>query len=1079
MWYKHSRLNETCDTLQPSAWFANYLPDCINKTLPTQFQYQNLVIRCIPSNFYIRLYLEDHKGVDSDPYIDYGRPSQLAYIFIPIEIKDKLTKKHWKSQFCVGSFPLPLYTGILTYRHVARSFVPKLVTKIGLNHSIDISNGPRVRLDLSEWGSLVLCCQTLHRGVSFKLKAALSLSDGSTTKLRRVKCSLLDFLKLQGITLNQAVHHSRYACYFLRDACRQGRRQKIQRNKARARRSLSKLKTTLPAQQADQVKHRLISDTSGNALYYSGYDILYVLDSYMDSLVKGRASHEAEHIGSRIVCTWSMSVMRCIYSVLQKNFKNFPLQRSNSPFKHRKRRVFKAYKTKTKRTHISSPKDMLVDSLDSLEKTLKEMAIKMIDAIHEMMSLNPLSQYLDQTNILSEYVHLRKISLKFVGGGSSPTSNIRDVPTSAFGRICPLFTIEGNMAGSINQLAQGARSQPDGELQSLLQMVNPTQPNREQFVLINSVDLDNHSICVHPPIWRRSEFSYLPRFVVQERSEFRTRDINKINIFSIQSGGFLAPQVNLTPFLFNDDPARCLMGANMQRQAVASLSRQKSIVSTGMDSSLASLNGNSVYSLTEGIVTYVAPTNLTIRDMFNREVSYCFPLTSGNQRQVRYFYPVVWEGERVFPGQLLVDTQGISNGELSLGQNLLLAYASWHGYTYEDSILINERLVHERTLSSVSLEQQEIFLYPRDSLTTYIPGQTPRNVCFLNELGLASLGSTINIDTVIIGKTAVIYESIIPRDDPGVLDSPIGFLHGRMYLAGRKRLAYANYSLSGHPYLSGVLLYLGLLFMKEPAMEVEDWPFFRCIIGKFRPIETGDKLCGRHGNKGVISAVWPQSDLPYTLEGLVPDILVSPLGVPSRMNLGQILETLLGLTGLFLDSRWKVSSEVANDYGTQYKRNLIYHKLQAVKDYTNYKTLFNPYCPGKTLLRDGRTGHLMLGGSVIGVSYLCKLIHLVQDKFRARSQSIYSELTLQPVKGRLQRGGQRFGEMEVWALEAFGASYELRDLVTLKSDGIKYRRSAYMLGYLDQQLDHSKRGLPECWYFLVKNLNSLGIEIYR
>ncbi len=990
---------------------------------------------------------------------------------MPVEIEDQLTKKRWKSKLCVGSLPLQLYTGIITYRHIPRAFVSKLVTAVGFRYIVDVINGHRIRLTLSENNHIVLCYLTLRKKVDFKLKVILERGSG---KGSRIRFSLLDFLYSQGINLNQVALRSKYACCLLRHG---GRRAKI--DTSRTIRSSLNVKTTIPATQANRIKHRITSDTSANALYYSSYDWLHLVDAYMDRLVLRREYAPVTSMGSRMVGTWSISLLNSVYYVLKKSF---PLQDplKGAPRIKRKHISYLVYVQQARKATMACKNPFFINTLMSMDRALNEMTLAMMDIISEMINLNPLAQYLDQTNILAEYVHTLKLSLKFLDvHGSSPGSSLRDIQVSSFGRFCPLFTVDGVKAGTIHQYAHGARSQPGGGIQALLQVINPIQPHEEKFCLLNAMELNCHSICVHPPIWRRSEFSYFPRFVVHEQNEFRTREMSKVYIFSPHSGAFLAPQVNLTPFLLHDDPGRCLMGSHMQRQAVVTLSNQKSMVSTGMEATLASLNGNSVSSLTEGIVTYVASNHLTIRDMFNREIYYFFPVTNGNQREARYYYPVVWEGERVFPGQLLVETQGVHDGELGLGQNLLLAYASWYGYNYEDAILMNERVTHERTLTSVSLDQQELFLRPRDTLTRYLPGTSPKDACVLNRLGLASIGSTIYPNTVMVGKIAKVYKSLIPPGDLTWSDSPIGFLYGRIHLAGKKRLVSANYAWTGSKHFCGVLLYLGLLAMKESSLYLQEWPILRCILGKFRPVEVGDKLCGRHGNKGVVSALWPQADFPYTLEGLVPDLLVSPLGVPSRMNLGQILETLLGLTGLFLDSRWKVRVESGHSSGIKYKRNLIYHKLQTVKDYSSYKTLFNPYYPGKTLFRDGRTGHLIVGGSVLGVSYLFKLIHMVHDKVQVRSQGVYSELTLQPIRGRIKGGGQRFGEMEVWALEAFGAAYELRDLLTLKSDSVTCRRAVYTLGRLDREIYFYHIDWPEAWYMMVKHLNALGIEINR
>ncbi len=1052
MWYKHSSLNESSDDLKPSLWFEESLAECLCNTLPTQYSNKDYVLRCVPSNYHVRVCWESRDDkIDSDAFSASFSKSQLAYLFVPIEIREKRTQENRACKFCMGSFPLPLSNGVLVYNHVPRAFVLKLMKRIGLDYKKDITEGHRLRIGFSNLGSLIVYSPT-HMPMSFGV--VIRLTENFTGRLRKVKLSLLDFIRIQGTHINQAAQESKYAHYFLRPL-------KDSFEKAYAwplklklvTRQRVAVKATLPATANSQVNSRIVSGQSGRGLYYSSRDFFYILDAFADRLLGKRASLDTDHLGNRIVHTWGYQLLICFYQVLDQFL-------STRSLLHRKNRFGRRYRP-------------IADIQTQIRIFCNQLNGRLMDSIYETLTLNPLSQYLDQTNLLAEYIHLHKISSKILGG-SRPTSSLRDIPPSSFGRVCPLYTIDGENAGTTNQYAFLARGVQGKELQTVVRAVNQDYPTTDTSHLINTLEIEENPICVHPLLWRRSEFSCLSRFVVQERSEFRTRDSNNIRLFFPQSTGFLAPQVNLIPFLLHDDPTRCLMGANMQRQAVALLSSKKSVVSTGLESTLGSLNGSGIYSLTEGIVTYVSGNSITIRDTLNREVYYLFPVTVSNQFQVRHYYPVVWEGERVFPGQLLVETQGICDGELCLGQNLMVAYASWYGYNYEDAILLNEQLIYERTLTSVDMEQEDVVFNENEELTPYLPVRNLQEVCFLNKIGLATLGAPIEQGTVIIGKvTRLTSEPLVPPDKTviclrSLLDETLG---------DYPSLPLANSSVVGARFLSGVLLYLGLLYMKVSEQDPYDRSVFRCILGNFRQIEAGDKLAGRHGNKGVVSAIWPQADLPYTLDGLIPDLIVNPLGVPSRMNVGQILELLLGLTGIFLDSRWKVAVSMENDYGIRYKRNLIYHKLKSLQEYNHYQSLFNPYIPGKTVLRDGRTGALVLGGSVVGVSYLFKMIHMVQDKVMGRSQGDYSEITQQPVRGP-RRGGQRFGEMEVWAMEAFGASYELKDLLTIKSDASEDRTLTYQ-SILDDEPQPETMGLPECWHVLVKSLNSLGIELYK
>ncbi len=1058
MWYKHGKIHETSDCLQTNSWLKEHLYESLIELLPSHHKSYTYFVRFLACNFHLRVFWEYQRMVLPESFSRFDK-RQTAHIFVPIEMEGMKTRELRRVKLCVGTLPIIRPSGVIIYNAIPRAFVLRLMKRIGLDYTIDASDSQRVRLAFSKTGNLSFFWHPLDSLATMVLRVVIRVQNTADRKVRKIILSLNEFLRLQGIDLNQVVHYSRHTSYFVRpipnpfNLIYSWREDLNMLNQQQL-----SLKATVPVQKTNTVTQRTVFSQSSSGIYYSRSDYLNLVEAFIDTLLGYRPYLDADHMGNRLVSTWGTSLLRCIKSVLEKN-----LKRLDSA----------CYRPLDKLPKI---RRLIYSYAKLLNKFFQRVNMYMCDSIYETVVMNPLSQYLDQTNILAESIHLHKLSSKALGG-SKPTPALRDVAPSSFSRLCSLCTLEGEQAGTISQYATLARGGHGTEIQTVLRIANYDAPNLDGFLLANSIELEENPVCVHPFVWRRSEFSFLPRVVVQERSEFRTRETSKIGLFFPRSTGFLAPQVNLIPFLLHDDPTRCLMGANMQRQAVALILRQKSIVSTGMESSISSLSGDGLYSLVEGIVTSITSKSIHLRDTFNREVCYLFPLRVCNQRQSRYYSPVVWEGERVFPGQLLVETQSICEGELGLGQNLILAYASWYGYTYEDSILLNEQLTYERTLTSVAMETRDILFNPNEQLTTGVPGSSGTQGCQLNTLGLSRVGSLIERGTIVIGKISLNYGINLPNKGFKIL-KPYQINAYSQLLGEEPKLVYCNKSLLGGRHFCGVLLYLGLLFAKDYSLEIEDLCVFRCILGRFRHVQSGDKLCGRHGNKGVVSAVWPQADLPYSLEGLVPDLIVSPLSVPSRMNVGQILETLLGLTGIFLDSRWKVPVFMENDSNIRYKRNIIYHKLQRANEYGNYKTLFNPYAPGKTLLRDGRTGTLVLGGSLMGLTYVFKLIHMVQDKVHVRSRGGYSEITQQPVHGKTKAGGQRFGEMEVWAMEAFGAAYELRDLLTLKADHVSYRKVATTAYLNDTGLDPQKY-FPESWHFLMKTLNSLGIEIYK
>ncbi len=1068
MWYKHARVNETSDNL-PNLWFKDSLSECFANVFPSQLQFGELNLCFMPANFHVRVCWESSNVWDPSQSVGLTR-SQLASVFVPVRVVDELTEHSRTVTHCVGSFPLPLSTGSIVYSHIPRAFILKSMKRMGFDYKADLDNNHRLRLKFPGLGEMVFFCDLLDTLGTVWTGVALTSLNKSTQKLQRSQLGLSEFLRLQGIHVNQIAYHSKYAHYFVQcifgpnsfaypfwgSLTTRGSRSRSKGVRGQA----IPLKATLPAQPTNQIQGRISSDKNSAALYYSRYDLLRVLDVFFDSIVGGRSSINTDHMGHRIVSTWNFALLECIQSVMSQVFSTGDLLVSEPD-------------PSGSQTTCDTDQELP----ESLTKAFKTMNQKVMDGIYEILTVNPLSQYLDQTNVLAEYVHLHKLSSKALGG-SSPTALLRDVAPSSFGKLCSLYTIDGENAGTVNQYASLARGSQGGELKTIVRLAPRGSCHTDRVALVNTIELEETPVSIHPLIWRRSEVSVLPRAVVQERNEFKTREIAKVSLFCPDSTGFLAPQVNLIPFLWHDDPTRCLMGANMQRQAVSLLSAQKSVVSTGMDTLLSSLNGNGLHSLTEGVVTCVTQSAIYMRDSFNRELRYLFPFTISNQKQIRHYYPVVWEGERVFPGQLLAQNQGVHEGELCLGQNLFVAYASWYGYTYEDAILLNERLVYERTLTSVSMAQKDVMLEEHEEITSFLPGVDSKDLCLLNQVGIAPLGSLVEREMAIIGKVGFNYRSIAQYETSALLSKPLTALL-TVLLGYDPKLMFSNASALGDRSFSGTLLYFALLLVKDAQLGLDDLPVFRCVLGKFRHIEAGDKLCGRHGNKGVVSAIWPQADFPYTTDGLIPDILVSPLGVPSRMNVGQILETLFGLTGFFSDSRCKVNVSAENDYEIRHKRNVLYHKLNSVQEYSNYKTLFNPFVPGKVLLRDGRTSRAVLGGSVLGLSYIFKLTHMVQDKITARSQGVYAEITQQPVRGKWKLGGQRFGEMEAWAMEAFGAAYELRDLLTLKSDATGYRDIAYETIFFDQLNPRScEMGFPECWHVLVKHLNSLGIETY-
>ena len=511
------------------------------------------------------------------------------------------------------------------------------------------------------------------------------------------------------------------------------------------------------------------------------------------------------------------------------------------------------------------------------------------------------------------------------------------------------------------------------------------------------------------------------------------------------------------------------MGSNMQRQSVPLLYPHKPIVGTGLEHQLATDSGAVLINKFDGTVKYVSSRLISIETPEKNLINYKLQkYARSNQDTCINQRPLVWPNENVTSGQIIADGPGTNGGELALGQNLLVAYMPWEGYNYEDAILVNERLVQEDLFTSIHIEKFDLEIrqttFGVEKITRDLPNVNDDAVSNLDSNGIVCKGTFVKFGDILVGK-------VTPKDETDQL--PEGRLLRAIF--GEKSKNVSDNSLRVPKGTSGRVINVRV-FRRTKGYELSDGSIslVRIFIAQIRKIQVGDKIAGRHGNKGIVSRILPRQDMPFLPNGMPVDLLLNPLGVPSRMNVGQIFECLLGLAGSKLNRRFKITP-FDEMYGTETSRNLVNGYLQKAAEKTNEAWLYNSSLPGRIVLRDGRTGKLFDNPVLVGKTYMLKLIHQVDDKMHARSTGPYSLITQQPLGGKSRHGGQRFGEMEVWALQAFGCAYTLQELLTLKSDDMEGRNE--VLNAIIKGLPIPKPGIPESFKVLIRELHSLGLDI--
>ena len=678
-------------------------------------------------------------------------------------------------------------------------------------------------------------------------------------------------------------------------------------------------------------------------------------------------------------------------------------------------------------------------------------------AIKEFFGSSPLSQFMDQTNPLAELTHKRRMSALGPGGLSRERANfdVRDVHYSHYGRLCPIETPEGPNIGLISYLASYARVNEYGFLVTPFRKVRKPDCCVTDEVEYMTADVEDRYIVAQAtePLDENGCLKNR-RITCRHRDEIIEVDRERVDYVDISPRMMVSIATAMIPFLENDDANRALMGANMQRQAVPLMTTEAPIVATGIEHKCAVDSGVTVLAEDDGYVESVSATNIVIRYDSGEVKNYkLIKFSRSNQGTCINQRPVVGAGERVAKGDVIADGPSTSHGEISLGKNILVGYMNWEGYNYEDAILLNERLVMEDVFTSIHVEEYECDardtkLGPEE-ITRDIPGVGDDALKFLDERGIISVGAEVRSGDILVGKVTPKGETDLTAEE-------------RLLRAifGEKAREVRDTSLKVPHGESGIIVDVKV-FTREAGDEMSPGvnQVVRVYIAQKRKISVGDKMAGRHGNKGVVSRILPQEDMPFLPDGTPLDIVLNPLGVPSRMNIGQVLEVHLGYAAKTLG--WKVATPVFN--GADEKDIAETLKMAGLRP------------DGKSWLYDGRTGERFDNPVTVGYVYFLKLHHLVDDKIHARSTGPYSLVTQQPLGGKAQFGGQRFGEMEVWALEAYGAAYTLQEILTVKSDDVTGRVKTYESIVKGHNIPQP--GVPESFKVLVKELQSLCLDV--
>jgi DNA-directed RNA polymerase subunit beta len=708
-------------------------------------------------------------------------------------------------------------------------------------------------------------------------------------------------------------------------------------------------------------------------------------------------------------------------------------------------------------------------ALKGNEKILPQNLINirpLVAVMREFFGSSQLSQFMDQTNPLAEIAHKRRLSALGPGGLTKERAGfeVRDIHPSHYGRICPIETPEGPNAGLIGPLATFAKINEFGFIETPYLKVKNCKVTDEIDYITADVE-DKYYIAPWDTPTKDKKLKN-DQVIARYNREFIVIDKEKIQYIGVSPRQLLGVSCGLIPFLEHDDANRALMGANMQRQAVPLIWPEAPFIGTGMERVVARDCCALQTAKEGGVVKKIDSRSITIEGKGGKDTVYSLTkYLRSNQNTCKSQKPIVKLGDKITKGQVIADGASTANGELALGKNVLVAFLPWEGYNFEDAIIISERLVKEDTFTSIHIHKYEVDVRTTklgpEEITREVTNVSEDALKDLDESGIIRVGATVKAGDILVGKVTPKGETEPPAEEKLL-----------RAIFGDKARDMRDTSLRVSSGEWGKVIGVRV-FSRENN---DDLPpgvnaVVRIYIAQLRKVSIGDKMAGRHGNKGVISTILPDEDMPFLPNGTPVDVILNPLGVPSRMNVGQLFETLLGMAASVLGEEYEVQlfDEVLEE---ECSVKLVEGKLKEAAKKEGYSWITQS---GKIKLRDGRTGEYFLRDVTVGNMYVLKLIHLVEDKIHARSTGPYSLVTQQPLGGKAQYGGQRFGEMEVWALEAYGAAHTLQEMLTIKSDDLTGRAKAYEAIIKGKCL--SKPGTPESFRVLLRELRSIALDI--